>query len=68
MTYKQIQSEYERLYKSPVIQNCWIADVKRELGLTKHIAYNRKDKHSVVKPCPKGIIRERIMKIIKSSM
>lgn len=67
MTYKQIQAEYQRLYDKPVIQSCWIADVKRELGLTKHIAYNRKDFQSVVKPCPNQEIRERIKKIIKNS-
>jgi hypothetical protein len=55
MTYKDIKSEYQRLFKIPVIQNCWIADVKRELGITTHIAYNRKDKSSVVKPCPEKI-------------
>jgi hypothetical protein len=64
MTYKEIQSEYERLYKKPVIQSCWIADVKRELGMTKRIAHNRKDKNSAVKPCPKGEIRERLIRII----
>jgi Uma2 family endonuclease len=29
MTYKEIQAEYKRPYQKPVIQNCWIADVKR---------------------------------------
>lgn len=67
MTYKEIQSEYQRLYKKPVIQSCWIADVKRELGLTKHIAHNRKDKNSVIKPCPNEEIRERLKKIIKNN-
>jgi hypothetical protein len=66
MTYKQIQAEYERLYKKPVIQSCWIADVKRELGLTKHIAHNRKNRNSAVKPCPKGEVRDRLKKIIES--
>jgi hypothetical protein len=67
MTYKQIQAEYQRLYNKPVIQSCWIADVKRELGLTKHVAHNRKDMHSVIKPCPNWEIRERLKKIIKKS-
>jgi hypothetical protein len=66
MTYKQIQAEYARLYKTPVIQSCWIADVKRELNQTKRIAHNRKDKYSVVKPCPKGEVRERLKRIIKN--
>ena len=66
LTYKQIQSEYSRLYGKPVIQNCWIADVKRELGLTERIAHNRIDKNSAVKPCPGGLIRDRLRKIILS--
>jgi len=66
LTYKQIKSEYSRLYGKPVIQNCWIADVKRELGLTKRISYNRIDKNSAVKPCPNGPIRDRLKKIILS--
>jgi len=65
-TYKEIQVEYKRLYKKPVIQSCWIADVKRELGLTKHIAYNRKDKNKAVKPCPTGEVRERLKQIIEN--
>ena len=66
LTYKQIQSEYLRLYGYPVIQNCWIADVKKELGLTKRIAHNRIDKNKAVKPCPKGLVRDRLKKIILS--
>jgi hypothetical protein len=66
LTYKQIQSEYSRLYGKPVIQSCWIADVKRELGLTKRIAHNRKDKNSAVKPCPEGLLKDRLRKIILS--
>jgi len=67
LTYKQIQSEYSRLYCKPVIQNCWIADVKRELGLTKRFAPNRIDITKAVKPCPKGLISERLKRIILSS-
>lgn len=67
MTYKEIQSKYQRLYKKPVIQTCWIADVKRELGLTKRIAHNRKDKNSAVKPCPDGEIRTRLRRIIENN-
>jgi len=68
MTYNQIRAEYKRLYEKPVIQSCWIADVKRELGLTKRIAHNRKNKNSAIKPCPKGEVRERLIKIIKKKM
>jgi hypothetical protein len=67
LTYKQIQSEYSKLYGRPVIQNCWIADVKRELGLTNRIAHNRKDKDSAVKPCPTDLLRDRLRKIILST-
>jgi hypothetical protein len=66
LTYKKIRSEYSRLYGKPVIQNCWIADVKRELGLTERIAHNRIDKSRAVKPCPSGLIRDRLKKIVLS--
>jgi hypothetical protein len=65
-TYKEIQAEYKRLYKKPVIQSCWIADIKRELGISTHVAYNRKDKNSVVKPCPKGEVKMRLRRIIEN--
>jgi hypothetical protein len=64
--HKQIQSEYTRLYGKPVIQNCWVADVKRELGLTKRISNNRIDKNASVKPCPNGTIKDRLRSIILS--
>ena len=66
LTYTQIQAEYKKLYGKPVIQNCWIADVKRELKLTKRIAHNRIDINSAVKPCPNNLIRDRLKKIILS--
>lgn len=55
MTYNEIRERYKQLFISPIIQNCWIADVKRELGLTKHIAHNRKDRNSAFKPCPEKL-------------
>lgn len=67
LTSRQIQSEFFRQYGNPVIQNCWIADVKRELGLTKRIAHNHIDKNSAVKPCPAGLIRDKLRKIILSA-
>ena len=63
MTYKEIQSRYQRIFNEPVIQNCWIADVKRELGLATQMAHNRKDKNSVIKPCPEKI-KNRLKAII----
>ncbi len=50
-TYKNIQDEYKKLYKKS-IKSCWIADVKRELGLTTRQAYNRISDSSVKYPCP----------------
>jgi hypothetical protein len=62
--YRQIREEYKRLYGRPVIQNCWIADVKRKLGYEMRFASNRKDKNKAVKPCPDGVVKERLKKII----
>lgn len=41
MTYKEIQLIYRDKYNSS-IKTCWIADVKRKMGLPVRIAYNRK--------------------------
>jgi hypothetical protein len=68
MTYRQIRAEYKQLYGKPIIQNCWIADVKRVLGFEIRYAKNRKDKNSAVKPCPEGIIKERLIRIINNSL
>jgi len=67
MTYKQIQSEYKKLYNRS-IKTCWIADVKRELGLTKRVAYNRKDELKVVYPCTDKIMKDRIRHIINKTL
>lgn len=67
MTYRQIREEYERLYGKPVIQGCWIADVKRSLGIPMRLSKNRTERFPV-KPCPKGIIKERLTEIIKNSL
>lgn len=64
MKYKEVQSEYKRLY-GKAIKSCWIADVKREYGLTKRIAYNRIDVNSVKYPCPTLEIRNQIKQIMK---
>lgn len=63
MTYKNIQAEYKRLYGRS-IKSCWIADVKRDLQLTKRISYNRIDIDSVKFPCINLEIKERIKKLI----
>ncbi len=65
MTYKEIQYCYKRHFNK-TIKTCWIADVKREMGLTSRIAYNRINKKTVKYPCPNEEIKRRIKKIIKS--
>lgn len=49
-TYKKIQEEYKQLYGRS-IETCWIADVKRSLGLTTRKAYNRISDTSVKYSC-----------------
>ncbi len=46
------------------IKTCWIADVKRELGLTKRVSANRINQNSVKYPCPDNEIRNWISKIL----
>ncbi|WP_299137130.1 hypothetical protein [uncultured Tenacibaculum sp.] len=65
MTYNQIQIIYKTKYGTTV-KSCWIADIKRELKLTKRQAYNRINETTVKYPCPKGLIRERLTEIIKT--
>jgi hypothetical protein len=63
MTYKEIQKYYKNKYNR-VIKTCWIADVRRELGLPTRRAYNRKNDF-VLFPCPEGEVKKRIKAIIK---
>lgn len=67
MTYKQVQQEYRRLHNK-TIKSCWIADVKRELGLTKFVAYNRIDKNSAKYPCKDPEVRKKIKRIIENTL
>ena len=62
-TYNEIIAEYKRLYGRPVIQGCWIADVKRSLGYSMRPSKNRTDRFPV-KPCPNDLIKERLIKIL----
>ena len=64
MTYKKIQESYQKLYGATV-KSCWIADVKRELGLTTRQAYNRINGEVAKYPCPTELIRKRLKKIIQ---
>jgi len=55
MTYKEIKAKYCRRHgKPPVIQTCWIADVKERHGKTIRWAHNRKGEKPT-KPCPAHI-------------
>ena len=65
MTYKQIQSCYKNHFKS-TIKSCWIADVKRQIGLEVRNAYNRKS-DEILNKCPHKKI-ENISKIIKGQI
>ena len=63
LTYKKIQSIYKIEY-GRTIKSCWIADVKRELNLTKRKAHNKINDDKVKYPCPIEI-KERLIDIIK---
>ena len=66
MTYKEIQKKAkEDLGKS--VKSCWIADVKRELGTTTRVAYNRASIPKVKYPCPDGRIKDWLLKTLKSN-
>ena len=49
-SYKEIQ-DHVRSTHGTVVQTCWIADVKEQLGLPKRIATNRQGMDRL-KPCP----------------
>lgn len=66
MTYKEIQKYYKSKYFK-TIKTCWIADVKRELGLPTRKAYNRQNEGFVIFPCPEGEIKKRLKIIIKAN-
>jgi hypothetical protein len=50
-TYKEIEEEIQKKHQITV-KSCWIADIKRQYGLTTRIAYNRIDPRRVQNPCP----------------
>ncbi|RPG31125.1 MAG: hypothetical protein CBB72_012580 [Muricauda sp. TMED12] len=64
MTYREIQ-ERAKKELGRTVKTCWIADVKRELGMTSRIAYNRKSSSKVVYPCPDGAVKQWLLKILK---
>ena len=63
-TYKQIRNRYKRQF-GMTIKDCWIADVKRELGLTIRIAYNRLNEDEAKCKCPEGEIKTRIRNLLQ---
>jgi len=54
MSYLTVKAKYRQRHDRPVIQTCWIADVKERHGLTRGPAPNRKGEKSS-KPCPPDI-------------
>lgn len=67
MTYKNIQKLYKDEF-SKTIKSCWIADVKRELGLTKRKSYNRLNQSEVKYPCPNGEIKKWLTEILNKNL
>lgn len=63
MTYKTIQELYKNQFNK-TIKTCWIADVKRELGLTTRISKNRISKDYVKYPCPNEEIKIWLREIL----
>lgn len=65
MTYKEIQEAYKKKHNS-TIKSCWIADVKRKMGIPVRRAYNRIN--DIPKyPCPKDKFKQ-ISEVIKSEI
>lgn len=64
MTYRSIQDEYRAIFNK-TIKNCWIADVKRELGFQMKDAPNRINPDIIKNRCLDQEVRERIKTIIR---
>jgi len=62
MTYKVIQDVHKRLYNK-TIKSCWIADVKRQLGISVRKAYNRRTEE-IGNKCPERFVLN-IIRIIQ---
>jgi len=52
-TYKEVIDYIQDKYGQS-IKTCWIADVKRQLGLPVRMAYNRIDVKKPKYPCPQS--------------
>ena len=66
MTYKVIQKLYKEEF-GRTIKSCWIADVKRQLGLTTRKSYNRLSEDEVKYPCPNGEIKKWLTEVLKKN-
>lgn len=64
-TYKDIQEDIRQRHHFTV-KTCWIADVKRQHGLTRRMASNRLDSIRVKYPCPQdkqALIEESLRRL-----
>jgi hypothetical protein len=61
MTYREIQNCFKNHFNRSV-KSCWIADVKRQLGLPVRKSYNRKGDF-ILNPCPEHLI-DKLKQII----
>lgn len=62
MTYEKAQRIYKKRH-GKTVKSCWIADIKRKHGMTKHQSWNRigpKPKY----PCPDDVF-PKLEKILK---
>jgi len=62
MTYKEAGQLYRKYY-GKVVQTCWIADVLRSHGKTRHKAWNRIGEKPM-KPCPEDV-RPKLERVLK---
>lgn len=56
MTYKEIQRVYQCKFNK-TIKTCWIADVKRQMGMKVRNAYNRQGA-TIINKCPANLIAQ----------
>jgi len=63
MKYEEMQEKFKEQF-GKTLKSCWIADVKRELGIPTRISPNRINLNSVKYPCPEGEIKNWLKKIL----
>jgi len=52
--YVKIKDEYKRQY-GRTVKTCWIADVKRKVGLPTKVSNRRINPNEIANPCPESI-------------